>query len=104
MNAQQVIDQVTQQGLSLAANGGKLIISGTGNKQTQLTPELKQLLINWKPKLVSLLSRNSEVKVIRLVVDGKAVTCIDPTSKTDSEAITRQRQRWGDRLSYIRVR
>lgn len=103
MNAQEVISQVEKQGLTLATNDGNLIIQGTGNKQTKLTPELKNLLVEWKPKLIPLLSRSNNMKVINLVVDGKRITCLDPISQSDDEAIKSQQERWGNRLTYVGI-
>lgn len=91
MNAQLVIELVNKQGLTLAARDGKLIIYGKGDKQTQLTPELKDLLVAWKSKIITILKL--KMTVLGLIIDGKKLTCLGPVSKTTNEAIHAQQIR-----------
>ncbi|AYA64173.1 hypothetical protein [Alteromonas sp. RKMC-009] len=103
MNAQELICEVEKQGISLTVDCGFLIVSGTGDRDHQLTSELADLLREWKPKLIPIIQKRKAMKVLRLVIDGKAITCLDPVSTSDEEAIQNQRGRWGDRLTSIAV-
>lgn len=102
MNAQKVINLAEANGLILATKDGALIINGAGDKHKQLTPEIKGLLIKWKPKLIALLK--PKLIVLYLTIDGKQVTCLDPNSSSSAKAIQNQRERWGTRLTGIEIR
>lgn len=102
MNAQQVLDFVSNTGLKLACENDKLIINGNGDRDSSFTPELRALLVKWKPKLIELLK--PKALVLQLVIDGKRITCIDPVSRSFDEANVKQRARWGERLTAISLR
>ena len=102
MNALSVINLAQKSGISLATQNGKLIINGTGDKNAQLTPEIKTLLMAWKPKLLEMLK--PKMIVLNLNIDGKQVTCLDATSLTPEQAIQIQLERWGSRLLDVALR
>jgi hypothetical protein len=99
MNAKQVIHIAEESGLYLDAKDGKLIVAGNGNKTNALTPAIRDLLVKWKPHL--LVALRPKLHILNLVVDGKGVTCIDNKSADLTEAIAKQKERWGDRLTSI---